>query len=72
MGLYIAERAGFEIQNAPSFWRRMAAEHPGSIKSSFAASHPSTPERFVALEQAVQEIQKKKENGEALVPEKKK
>ena len=70
-GLYMVARAGYEISNAPNFWRRMAAEHPGSIKKNFTASHPSTPERFLALESAVTEIKMKKERGDLLVPEKK-
>jgi len=69
-GLYMAARAGFDITKAPNFWRRMAAEHPGSIKKNFTASHPSTPERFIAMENAVTEIQSKRNRGIALVPEK--
>jgi hypothetical protein len=68
-GLYMAARAGFNISNAPEFWRRMAAEHPGSIKKNFAASHPSTPQRFLALENAVKEIEVKRQRGDLLLPE---
>ncbi len=42
--------ANGNIEEAPNFWRRMAAEHPGSIQRNHAATHPATPERFVALE----------------------
>jgi predicted Zn-dependent protease len=69
-GLYLAARAGFNIADAPDFWRRMAAEHPGSIKKNFAASHPSSPERYLALENAVKEIESKREHGDSLLPEK--
>lgn len=71
-GLYIAARAGHDIGHAANFWRRMAAEHPGSIKKNFLASHPSAPERFVAIENTVREIQEKRERGESLLPEMKK
>ncbi len=70
-GLYIAARAGYNLKGAANFWRRMAAEHPGSIKASFGASHPSTPERFIAIEQTVKEIAEKRRIGAPLLPEKK-
>lgn len=71
-GLYIAARADYDIGDAADFWRRMAAEHPGSIRKNFLATHPSAPERFVAIESTVREIEEKRERGEPLLPEKKK
>ncbi len=62
---------GIEIKDAPHFWRRMAAENPGSINSNHAASHPVTSYRFLALEKTVQEIAEKQHNHQPLVPEKK-
>lgn len=59
VGLYLMSRAGLEIDNAPTFWRKMAAEHPASIQKNHASSHPATPERFVSLEKAIEEIQQK-------------
>ena len=49
VGLYMMAMSGLEIDNAANFWRRMAAEHPGSIKSDYGSSHPSTPERFIGF-----------------------
>ena len=69
VGLYVMARAGGDIENAPYFWRRMAAEHPGSIRQSHSASHPATPERFAALDVAVTEIQTKQKAGAVLLPE---
>jgi hypothetical protein len=68
-GLYIAARAGHDIRGAPNFWRRLAAEHPQAIKKGFGSSHPSTPERFVAMENTIQEIIKKQELDQPLIPE---
>lgn len=68
-GLYIAARAGYDITSAPNFFRRMAAEHPKSMEKSFSASHPSSPERFVAMEKAVQEIKEKEQLGKPLIPD---
>ena len=69
VGLYMMARAGMEIEGAANFWRRMAAEHPGNIASNHAATHPSTPERFVALEKTVAEIKRKQAQGLELMPD---
>lgn len=70
VGLYFTARAGFEIEKAPNLWRRMAAANPGGIQQrGFGASHPSTPERFLALEKIVTEIRAKKAAGRELRPE---
>jgi len=68
VGLYIMAQSGGDIDSAPQFWRRMATLSPSSIKSSHLASHPATPERFVALEETVKEIKAKKAAGKPLVP----
>jgi len=70
-GLYIAARAGHDVSGAVNFWRRLAAEQPKSIERSFAASHPSNPERFVAMEKTIQEIKEKQKLGKPLIPESK-
>jgi predicted Zn-dependent protease len=70
MGLYLAQRAGFDVSRAADFWRRMAAEYPETIESSMTRTHPSSPERSAALTTAVLEIHRKLETGLALTPEK--
>jgi Zn-dependent protease with chaperone function len=70
-GLYIAARAGYDVSSAANFWRRLAAEYPKSMEKAFAASHPSTPERFVAMEKTIQEIKEKQKLGKPLIPESK-
>ena len=69
VGVYLMARGGYDIGLAPNFWRRMAVIHPGSIKTNHASTHPSSPERFVALESAVGEIRAKLNAGQPLVPE---
>ena len=69
VGLYIMARAGFDIEKAPDFWRRMATINPGGIQGNRAVSHPSGPERFLRLEKAVVEIKEKAAKGLPLVPE---
>jgi hypothetical protein len=68
VGMYIMARNGSEIDDAPEFWRRMGIKHPGSIQQNHAASHPSTPERFVALEETIKEIKLKQETDQELMP----
>lgn len=71
VGLYMLAATGVDIAEAPQFWRRMAAENPGSINSNHAASHPATSYRFLALGKTVQEIEEKKRKNQPLVPDKK-
>jgi len=68
VGLYFVERAGYEIKDAAYFWRRMGVKHPSSIAKNHAASHPSTPERFVSIEDTVNEINQKINVGTELMP----
>lgn len=68
VGLYLMANAGLPIDDAPRFWRRMAAAHPQNIKTNHSASHPSTSYRMVALEETVKEIQGKISRAEPLLP----
>lgn len=69
VGLYIMARAGMEIEGAANFWRRMAAENPASIATNHTATHPSSPERFLAMEKTIEEINRKKSKGLDLMPD---
>ena len=68
VGMYIMARAGMGLDNAPEFWRRMGARNPTSIEDNYLASHPSTPERFVSLEESIKEIKLKQDSGQELMP----
>lgn len=67
VGLYFMKLAGYQIDGAANFWRRMAAADPRSI--TMKSSHPTSPERFVAIENVVQEIEGKLVAGQPLEPE---
>lgn len=67
VGLYFMALAGYRIDDAANFWRRMAIQNAKSIR--IKTSHPTTPERFVAIEQAVEEIRHKQQAGLPLQPE---
>lgn len=68
LALYLLAKTGYDITNVPDFWRRMGVEHPDSISKIFNSTHPSTPERFVAMEATVIEIQDKQRSGQQLIP----
>lgn len=68
VGVYYAARAGYDVKDAVMLWRRMGAAHPASIHLE-GSSHPSTAKRFMAIEEAVREIEDKRTRGEPLVPD---
>ena len=68
VAMYLMARAGLNTEDVAMFWRRMAAEHPGSIQNDHRSTHPSSPERFVRLEAAHAEIAAKRAAGQELVP----
>lgn len=72
VGLYMMALADIELAGAADFWREMGVQHPGSITQNYASSHPSTAERYLAIENAVVEINTKREVGFELKPEMKK
>ncbi len=69
IGLYILARAGYDISAAPNFWRRMSAKNPNSIY--VGTTHPTNPERYVAMKKTIQEIKTKQANNHPLIPERK-
>ena len=69
VGIYYAARAGYSVTDAGDLWRRMAASHPEVIHVPAGSSHPSTATRFVALEEAVKEIESKQKAQQPLLPE---
>lgn len=69
VGLYIVALAGMPIGHAPEFWRRMAAIYPGNIRHRLLATHPTSPERAIALEETIEEIHHKIATGVPLIPE---
>ena len=69
VGMYIMARAGVPLTNGPNLWRQFAQINPRAI--SYASTHPTTAERFVRLRAAIDEIERKRRQGEELLPERK-
>lgn len=68
LSLYMLARAGYNINNAVSFWRRLDAQYPPSVLNSYTALHPNTAQRLAATEKAVADIRTKRADGKPLVP----
>ena len=68
-GTYYAYRAGYDISNVKNFWERIGSENPQQI--AISSTHPATAERYLQIEKTVDEINKKKLEGLALVPNEK-
>ncbi len=68
VGVYHAGRGGYDLRGAASFWRRLGAAHPKSIHLA-GSTHPSTAKRFLAIEQALSEFERKSRNNLPLIPE---
>ncbi len=66
IGMYILDKAGYNIHAAAFLWRRMAVLNPKGIYS--ASTHPTTAERYLLLEKTSREIVNKKANNLPLVP----
>jgi beta-barrel assembly-enhancing protease len=66
VGLYIAQRAGYDLGSMPDIWRRMAAADSRGIYAG--STHPTYPERYIAMQQTINEIHAKEEKQQALLP----
>ncbi|MEC7734892.1 MAG: M48 family metallopeptidase [Pseudomonadota bacterium] len=68
VGLYILAKSKIESTNIENFWRKLAAESPGST-INYNSSHPTSPERWANIKETQKEIRYKEENGIDLKPE---
>jgi hypothetical protein len=68
LGIYLAARAGYDVADAPAFWRRLAEAYPPSVLNGYAANHPALPARMAAVERALNEVKVKRSAKKALVP----
>ena len=66
VGMYFAARAGYDTSRSLNFWRRFAADYPGSTYTRF--SHPGSPERALNISATSQEIALKRSTQLALKP----
>jgi predicted Zn-dependent protease len=70
VGLYIFARTGYDPNNAIEFWRKMSLANESAI--DMGVTHPTNPERFIAMKKTIAEINYKHQTGQSLVPQFKK
>jgi hypothetical protein len=68
LSLYLTARAGYEIDNADNFWKRLNETHPATVLNGYSANHPAIAARLAAIEKTQAEIKAKKSAKKALVP----
>jgi predicted Zn-dependent protease len=68
LSVFMLARAGYNIDGADDFWKRLAATQPASILNGYTANHPATDARIAAINKTVAEIKAKKGSKKALVP----
>ncbi len=67
VGIYIMQRAGYDVSNVGDFWRRMSAQNPDGIY--VGTTHPTNPDRYLTIQKTINEVQSKKAAGKPLIPE---
>lgn len=68
LSLYLLARAGYDIDNAGAFWKRLAATYPATVLNGYVANHPATAARLAALDKADDEVKAKRTARKPLLP----
>ncbi|MDQ2820278.1 MAG: M48 family metallopeptidase [Pseudomonadota bacterium] len=68
LSLYLLARAGYDISDVPTFWKRLHGTYPPTVLNGYTANHPATNARVAALEKAADEVKAKRAAKKPLVP----
>ena len=68
LGLYIAARAGVNIEGAPDFLERLAVDPATGHAAAQVQTHPPSAARIAAVRKTIAEIERKRAAGRPLVP----
>ncbi len=68
LALYMLVRAGADIDDAQSFWQRLATQYPAAKSNSYTALHPATPYRLSVIKAVMATIKLKQSNTLPLIP----
>jgi hypothetical protein len=68
LALYLAARAGYDVDDADNFWKRLNETVPATVLNGYNANHPSLAARLAAIGKAQAEIKADKRAKKALVP----
>ena len=68
LSLYLLARAGYSVDAAAPFWKRLAANYPATVLNSSVANHPGNAARLAAIDKSVAEIKAKQGAKKTLTP----
>jgi hypothetical protein len=68
LSLYLVARAGYDIDGADDFWKRLAASYPATVLNGYTANHPGTSARLAAIQKTTADIKAKRAAKKPLVP----
>ena len=68
LALYMLARAGYNINNAHSFWQRLSGQYPATVLNGYTAIHPNVTARLAAMDRSVAEIKAKQAAKHPLLP----
>ena len=56
LSMFLLARAGYRIEAAAPFWKRLDKAYPATVLSGYVANHPATSARLAAIDKAVADI----------------
>jgi hypothetical protein len=68
LALYLAARAGYNVDNAARFWQQLAYQYPATVLNGYTAIHPITPSRLSGMDKTIADIKSKKARKQPLLP----
>jgi predicted Zn-dependent protease len=68
LSLYLLARAGYSVDAAAPFWKRLAANYPATVLNSYVANHPGSAARLAAIDKSAAEIKTKQGAKKTLTP----
>jgi hypothetical protein len=68
LAVYLVVRAGYNVDDAAPFVKRLAANHPATVLNGYVANHPATAIRVAAIEKAAAEVKAKQAAKKPLLP----
>jgi membrane-associated protease RseP (regulator of RpoE activity) len=68
LAVYLMVRAGYNVNDAAPFVKRLAANHPATVLNGYVANHPATATQLAAIEKAVAEVKAKHAAKKPLLP----
>ncbi|WLI88077.1 M48 family metallopeptidase [Massilia sp. R2A-15] len=69
LAVYLLARAGYSLDGATAFWKRLASTYPASVLNGYVANHPATATRTAAIDKAMAEVSARQKAKKPLVPD---